>query len=125
MQRLLKGIFNSRPPAPHYNGAWDVSIVVWYLRNYNTDELSILDLGRKVVTLMALANAVRCSDLAAIDRDYLRWTPSGVQITVVRLTKTRTMGPPRTVHYLLLPSDTNLSHHFACISRKQHKESVA
>ena len=88
VQRLLKGIFNSRPPAPSYNGAWDVSTVVEYLRSCCTDELSILDLGRKVVTLMALANEDRCSDLAALDRDYLRWTPSGVQFTVVRLTKT-------------------------------------
>jgi len=105
VQRLLKGIFNSRPPAPHYNGTWDVSIVVRYLRNCNTDELAILDLSRKVVTLIALANADRCSDLAALDRDYLRWTPSGVQF---RLTKTRTVGPPRTVRYLSLPSDTEV-----------------
>ena len=36
---------------------------------------------------MALGNADRCSDL---DRDYLKWIPSGVQFTVVQLTKTRT-----------------------------------
>ena len=54
---------------------------------------------------MALANADRCSDLAALDRDYLKWTPSGVQFTVVQLTKTRTAGPPRTVHYSSLPED--------------------
>ena len=29
----------------------------------------------------------------ALDRDYLRWTPSGAQFTVVQLTKTRTPGP--------------------------------
>ena len=101
VQRLLKGIFNSRPSAPRYNGTWDVSTVVEYLRSCCTDELSILDLGRKVVTLMALANADRCSDLAALDRDYLRWTPSGVQFTVVRLTK-------RTVHYLSLSGDVEV-----------------
>ena len=43
--------------------------------------------------------------LHLIDRDYLRWTPSGVQFTVVRLTKTQTTGPPRTVHHLSLPGD--------------------
>ena len=67
VQRLLKGIFNSRPPAPRYNGTWDVSTVAEYLRSCCTDELSILDLGRKVVTLMVLANADGCSDLAALN----------------------------------------------------------
>ena len=51
---------------------------------------------------MALANADRCSDL---DRDYLKWTPSEVQFTVVQLTKTHTTGPPKIVHYSSLPDD--------------------
>ena len=54
---------------------------------------------------MALVNVDRCSDLAALDRDYLKFTPSGVQFTVVQLMKTRTTGPPRIVHYSLLPDD--------------------
>ena len=57
---------------------------------------------------MALANASRCSDLATLDRDHLRWTPTGAQFTVVRLTKTRTRGPPRTVHYSSLPEDADV-----------------
>ena len=47
---------------------------------------------------MALATADRCSDLATLDRDYLKWTPSRAQFTVVQLTKTRASGPPRIVH---------------------------
>ena len=31
---------------------------------------------------MALANASRCSDLEALDRGYLRWTPTGAQFTI-------------------------------------------
>ena len=83
VSRLLKGMFNARPPAPRYSGSWDVAIVVEYLRSCPSESLSILELGKKVVTLMALANASRCLDLAALDRDYLRWTPSGAQFTVV------------------------------------------
>ena len=105
VSRLLKGMFNARPPSPQYNGSWDVSVVVELLRNHRSADLTIPELGKKVVTLMALANADRCSDLAALDRDYLKWTPSGVQFTVVQLTKTRTAGPPRTVHYSSLPED--------------------
>jgi len=31
LSRLLKGMFNSRPPAPRYSGSRDVSRVVGYL----------------------------------------------------------------------------------------------
>ena len=108
MSRLLKGMFNARPPAPRYSGSWDVAIVVEYLRSCPSESLSILELGKKVVILMALANASSCSDLAALDRDYLRWTPSGAQFTVVQLTKTRTPGPPKSVHYSSLSEDAEV-----------------
>ena len=48
---------------------------------------------------MALTNADRCSDLVALDKDYMRETPAGVEFTVMRLTKTRKPGPPRVVQY--------------------------
>ena len=57
---------------------------------------------------MALSNADRCSDLAALDRDYMRWTSTGVQFIVVQLTKTQGMGPPRTVLYLALQDDPGI-----------------
>ena len=57
---------------------------------------------------MALSNADRCSDLAVLDRDYMRWTASGIQFTVVQMTKTRTSGPPRTVFYPMLREDPDI-----------------
>ena len=57
---------------------------------------------------MALSNADRCSDLAALDRDYMRWMPSGVQFAVVQMIKTRTSGPPRTVFYPMLREDPDI-----------------
>jgi len=108
VSRLLKGMFNARLPTPRLSKSWDVAVVVEYLRSISSENLSILDLGKKVVTLIVLANASRCSDLAALDRDYLRWTPSGAQFTVVRLTKTCTPDPPRTVHFSLLPEDAEV-----------------
>jgi len=57
---------------------------------------------------MALSNADRCSDLAALDRDYMRWTTSGVHFTVVQLTKTRRDGPPRAVFYPALLEDSEI-----------------
>ena len=62
-------MFNTRPPAPRYSGLWNVSVVVEFLRNHHSADLTIPELGKKVVTLMALANADRCFDLAALDRN--------------------------------------------------------
>ena len=50
-------------------------MVVEFLRNHQSADLTIPELGKKVVTLMALANADGCSDLAALNRDYLKRTP--------------------------------------------------
>ena len=80
-------------------------MVVEFHRSHHSADLTILELGKKVVTLTALVNADRCSDLAALDRDYLKWTSSEVQCTVVQLTKTHTTVPPRIVHYSSLPDD--------------------
>ena len=56
-------------------------MVVQYLRNCPSEDLPISELGKKVVTLMALANAV------------------------VQLIKTHTQGPPKLVHYSFLSED--------------------
>jgi len=58
-----------------------------------------------------LVNADRCSDLAALDRDRTRWTPDGVEFTVVRLTKTQSSkqsGSPRKVWYSSFPDDQEI-----------------
>ena len=55
-------MFNARPPAPQYSGLWNVSVAVEFLINHHSADLTISELGKKVVTLMALANVDRCSD---------------------------------------------------------------
>ena len=99
LSRLLKGMFNSRPPAPRYSASWDVSRVINYLGTCRSDSLPLLALAKKLATLMALRNADRCSDLVALDRDHMRETPAGAKFTVVLLTKTRKSGIPRVVCY--------------------------
>ena len=64
---LLKGMFNSRPPTPRYTVSWNVRKVVEFLSQFKSVTLSTLQLGKKAVTLLALVNADRCSDLAALD----------------------------------------------------------
>ena len=108
VSRLLRGMFNLRPPSPRYSYSWDVRVVVNFLRNYKSADLSNLELAKKTVMLLALVNADRCSDLAALDRDHVRWTASGVEFTVVRLTKTRRSGAPRKVFYSVFRDNSEL-----------------
>ena len=54
---------------------------------------------------MALCNADQCSDLAALDQDYMRWIYTGVQLTAVQLTNKQRTGPPRTVLYAAVQDD--------------------
>ena len=111
VSRLMKGMFNSRPPAPRYTSSWDVREVVSFLSKYKSATLSTLQLGKKAVTLLALVNADRCSDLAALDRDKVKWTPDGVEFTVVQLTKTRSSkrsSSPRRVCYSSFPDNSEI-----------------
>ena len=100
-------MFNTRPPTPRYNNSGEVTPVVDFLRSLS-ENLALLQLSKKVVTLMVSSNADRCSDLAALDWEYMNWTSPGAQFTIVQLTKTRASGPPRTVLYAVLQEDTNI-----------------
>jgi len=105
---LLKGIFNTRPPLPRYSQSWDVRIVINFLSNYKSTDISVLQLAKKAATLLALVNADRCSDLAALDRDHVKWSASGVEFTVVQLTKTRKSGALRKVFYPMFNDNSEI-----------------
>ena len=95
--RLMQGIFNSRPPKPKYKSVWDVDVVVTYIRSMEPSEK--LPLSWKLVTLMALTNADRASDLHALDLKYRRYSAEGVTFEIPGLTKTRRSEPPRQAFY--------------------------
>ena len=98
--RLMQGIFNSRPPKPKYKSVWDVDVVVTYIRSMEpSEQLSIKDLSWKLVTLMALTNTDRASDLHALDLKYRRYSAEGVTFEIPGLTKTRRSGPPHQAFY--------------------------
>ena len=53
-----------------------------------TDNLSVRDLTHRLALLLALANAVRASDLQALDVRYVTFSPTGARFEVTYLTKT-------------------------------------
>ena len=100
VSRFLKGVFNQRPPTPKYGATWDVDIVLQYFRTMpKNEDLSFQTLSHKLAMLLALANADRCSDLAALDLDYVRPQINGIKFIIPGLTKTRRSGPPLEAFY--------------------------
>ena len=100
VHRLIQRIFNSRPPRPKYQSVWNVDMVVVHIQSMEpSDKLSLKDLSWKLVTLMALTNADRASDLHALDLRYRSFSPEWGTFKILGLTKTRRSGPPRQAFY--------------------------
>ena len=123
ISRFLKGIYNSRPPAPRYSATWDVDVILTYLSNLpGNEDLSFQLLINEVAMLMALSNADRCSDLAALDLNFRSFLPDGVQFIIPGLTKSRRGGPPIKAFFtqrsLKIPSYAQSRH--LGVRRKDH-----
>lgn len=107
--RMLKGIFNSRPPKPRYTSTWDVDFVLsYYESSPENSQLSLQTLAHKVAMLFALANADRCSDLAALDLNHRTYQVNGVKFIIPGLTKSRRRGPPIEAFYPSFPESPKL-----------------
>ena len=93
--RLLKGVYNLRPPQPRYSDTWNVDMVIQHLQSLgNNSKLTLKVLGQKLALLMALVEASRSSELHALDVRYRVFKPEGVLFSLPTLTKKRTCGAP-------------------------------
>ena len=119
--RFLKGVFNTRPPAPKYSATWDVDSVLSYLTSLpDNDSLSFKQLSHKLAMLMALSNADRCSDLTALDLDFRSFTRMGVKFMIPGLTKTRRQRPSIEAFYPEFIEDPRICpvHTLRCYERR-------
>ena len=81
-------------------------MVLQYLdRGPANEDLTLTQLTHKLAMLMALANADRCSDLAALDVDRQYNQTNGVRFIITALTKTRHSGPPLEAFYPAFPEN--------------------
>ena len=93
VSRMMKGIFQSRPPLPRYQVTWPVATVTAYLRQQRGNkELTLPLLTKSLAMLLALSTAGRSSDLHAFNVDFLVSQPQGIIATITGLTKTRRVG---------------------------------
>lgn len=102
VKRFFKGIYRLRPPMPKYETTWDPDIVLNYLGKFHPlEEISLENLTKKLVTLLALVTAHRVQTLSKIMIDNISITASRISITITDLIKTSKIGSPQPL--LILP----------------------
>ena len=106
--RLLQGTYNARPPRPKQTTIWNVDQVIGHIRSRPpSKDLDLKELSCKLVTLLALANADRASDIHLLDLQYATYREDRVIFQIAGLNKTRRSGPPREVSYVCFPECPN------------------
>ena len=77
--RLMKGVYNLRPPKPRYTYTWDVDMVTQYIAEMGENaNLTLKKLSQKLALLMALVVASWTSELQALDLRFRVYRPNGV-----------------------------------------------
>lgn len=107
--RMMKGVFNARPPQARYATSWDVSIVLAYLKRLSpVRELSLKDLTIKLCMLLALVTGQRCQTIHALDLKCLKRGPVYVFKFEKPLKHSRAHLPAPTVELKPFPPDRRL-----------------
>jgi hypothetical protein len=89
---LLQGMYNSRPPTPKYSHTWDPRIVLAHFEVTALADPSLIQLSRKVVTLLALTTMLRCSDIGSIQARSLSISDSQAVFSLGRPRKSQHSG---------------------------------
>lgn len=78
--RFMKGAFNLRPAFPKHNVTWDTMPVLLYLCKLSpVKSLSLLELSKKLATLLALISAQRTQSLSLLDTKNTTLTDNRVK----------------------------------------------
>ena len=108
--RLMKGVFNDRPPLPKYTCTWNVQGVLSYISSWGgNDSLSMKQLSWKTVMLLALTRPSRSADLSQLSLCGKRYKPDGVSFLPSGLAKQSRQGKPITEFFFpSFPHDSGL-----------------
>jgi len=93
IKRLMKGIFNKRPPVPRYVLTWPVEVMLRYLKNIpQNDQLSLKLLSWKTAILVALVSADRGDAISALNTKFMTKDSTGYHFLVCKPTKSSRPG---------------------------------
>lgn len=92
--KLMKGIYNSKPPKPRYESTWSIDLITNYYINLAPNaELSLSALSEKLAVLLALTSMLRVSELASIDRLSVVVSEEKVSFALSKPRKAQKSGP--------------------------------
>ena len=90
--QLMKGVYHMKPPTPKYNNTWDPSVTLSHFDATAGRELSMLQLARKFVTLLAFTTLLRCAEITSIQRESIIFSGSKVSFSLGTLRKSQRSG---------------------------------
>ena len=93
MVSLLAGMYNSRPPQPRYQSTWDVDVVLNHFRGLKNSELSLPQLTRKLVTLLAISTLLRSAELASVGLESIKVADRFLSFSLFKVRKAQRAGP--------------------------------
>lgn len=93
IKRFLKGVFKLRPTIPKYDHVWDVSLVLNHFKNNNSNNnMSLEDLTKKAVTLIAISTGHRIQTISLIMINNIVQNVNQLQINIPDCIKTTAPG---------------------------------
>ena len=105
ISRLLKGMNNMEPKRPRYTNTWDVRQLLTFLEQNN--EPTLKTITYKIVTLIALTTASRCSEIAALTTEYMNLS-SDQAIFQIHKSKTWNKRLMKPIHVHSFPPNSGL-----------------
>ena len=94
--KLMAGIYNSRPPIPKYNRTWDPTLVLNYPRSLDNENVSLLQQGQKLATLLPLCTMLICGEIASMSLQSISFSSTGLSFSLLKPRKTQHSGPLQT-----------------------------
>jgi len=89
VSRLMKGIFNLKPPVPRYMFIWPIGKVMKYLKSLQVNsELPLKLLSMKTVLLIALISADRGASISSLSLKFYLSSKNELRFLVPSLAKT-------------------------------------
>lgn len=89
LKRFLKGVFRENPPKPKYQTTWDPTSVLTFLSSwFPLEEIPIIELTQKLVTLLALITGHRIQTLSKIKISNITYFQDRLEIRISDLVKT-------------------------------------
>lgn len=102
IKRMFKGIYNLKPSLPKYDLVWDPQIILDHFSEKQDNEfLSLKDLSKKLITLLAIITSHRVQTYSLIKRENIEVKPQKIVIKIPD--RIKTSGPNKSQPVLFLP----------------------